>query len=263
MTRTIAIGNQKGGIGKTSITLGLADALSYRGKSVLVVDLDPQAHATYFMGVPVDDDTFTINDVIGAVKGRTGIGVAADAIMESGEAWPENVHLIPSDRELAARVGDVGTASEKRLRKALEGATEDYDFVLIDCPPSLDNLTENALVAADDVLVVTEPKVGSALAIGEFLNTIQGVQDDWHDGLGIVGIVVNKYMAQTVSSQYWENEIEGAYSEVAPLIKPYVPGREAVDTAASRQQPLSVVKGKGSSGKAEVWHALKRIADQL
>lgn len=173
MPLTLAIANQKGGAGKTSTTINLASLLSRQGKRVLVIDTDPQGNTTTILGVDVADHQITLNDVLDSVlAGRAGAGDLTAAVAPAGTSWP-NIDVIPADRQLAARDADTRPGREAALRLAAEGATDDYDVVLIDCPPSLGVLALGALTAADRVLVVTEPRVSSVDGVAELLATTQ------------------------------------------------------------------------------------------
>ncbi|MSW85822.1 MAG: AAA family ATPase, partial [Actinobacteria bacterium] len=145
---TIAVLSLKGGVGKSTVTLGLAGAAWHRGLKVLVIDSDPQANTT--SALDPGPFAFTLNDVL--ADGRPGI--AAEAVVPSG--WGSSVHLIASERALSHREMK-GAASPTALRNSLDGVSDRYDLVLIDCPPALGELTRNALAAADAALVVTEP----------------------------------------------------------------------------------------------------------
>ncbi|HEX6658988.1 MAG TPA: AAA family ATPase, partial [Ilumatobacter sp.] len=142
MRRTLAILNQKGGVGKTTVTLGLASAAAAAGRRTLVVDLDPQGSSTWVLGVDVETLDATVADVL-HTKGAD----ARAAIRPS--AWSDAIDVLPSSSDLQ----DHEDGKSKRLRKAIAAVEQNYDAVLIDCPPSLGLLTINALAAADSVLV--------------------------------------------------------------------------------------------------------------
>lgn len=145
----IAVTSMKGGVGKTTVTLGLASAARAQGQRVLVIDLDPQGNAT--MGLAVDAPAFTIGDALADARP----GIAAHAVTDT--PWGPKVHVIASDRSLEHRNVSEGPRSHERLRTALASLPLSYDVVIIDCPPSLGELTRNALHAASEVVVVTEP----------------------------------------------------------------------------------------------------------
>ena len=174
--------NQKGGVGKTTVTLGVAAELAARGGRVLVIDLDAQASATKLLGVEVGErcsmadvmlepDRYPLRDAIAATD--WGFDVA------------------PSETALASRESRRATADEFVLRRQLEGVAG-YDVVLIDCPPSLGVLTLNALAAASELVVVTEPSFLALQGIGELLETQELVRAHYNGGLRLAGVVVNR-----------------------------------------------------------------------
>ena len=228
---TVAVLNQKGGVGKTTVTLGLASAAQAAGHRVLVVDLDPQASATWTLGLVPDDDTLGIADVLGSATK----GAAADAIVES--AWGPEISVLPSSRGLAARERDEGRKVEHRLARALEGVTDDFDVVLIDCPPSLGINTTSALTAADLALIVVEPASYSLRGVTAVADLIDDVWDRSNPELDLAGVIVNKL--PTISA-----EADRRLDELAEMVgrkavwKPAIPSRVIVNQALGEQQPI-------------------------
>ena len=161
---TVAVLSMKGGVGKSTVVLGLASAAWDRGLRTLVIALDPQANAS--MALDITDPGFSTSDVLADARP----GVAADAVVPSG--WGDTVQVIPAERSLEHRNVAEGRNSALRLRTALATLPKSYDLVLIDCPPSLGELTRNALSTADRAIVVTEPLTTNedwvAMAPGEF-----------------------------------------------------------------------------------------------
>jgi chromosome partitioning protein len=228
---TVAVLNQKGGVGKTTVTLGLASAAQAAGDKVLVVDLDPQASASWTLGIEVDADTLSVSDVIPA----DARGAAADAIVES--SWGPEVEVLPAGHELARREHDGGRQIEKRLRKALTGVVERYDVVLIDCPPALGGNTLAALIAADLALIVVEPASYSLRGVAAVADLIDDVWQQHNPELDLGGVIVNKLPAVSA-------EAERRYEELAAMVgrksvwKPAIPQRVIVNQALGEQQPI-------------------------
>lgn len=233
---TIAIANQKGGVGKTATTVNLAARLTTMGHRVLVVDADPQANATTILDVEPDPDDRTLNDVLAAVAtGHAGPGAAAAAITPAGPAW-DGVDLIPSERALAAREADTTAGREHLLRIALDGATDDYDVVLIDCPPSLGALTLGALTAADQVLIVTEARTSSVDGVDQLVATINTVKQYYNPRLRTAGVVINRWRNDRRDLAAWKDLLRDTHGPI--LLDHDLPEREIVSTAATNRVPV-------------------------
>lgn len=177
MSRIIAITNHKGGVAKTTTAVNLAAGLARKGYTVLLVDLDPQANATYGLGVDLDDErTQTISQVFGSE--RLPI---SEVIVETSEP---NLKLVPSDIRLVAAemLLHARPFRETFLQKTLDGVS-DFDYVILDCPPSLHTLTINALVCANIVLIPTELTGHALKGLGNLLETMETVKNggayDW------------------------------------------------------------------------------------
>jgi chromosome partitioning protein len=191
--RRIAVINQKGGVGKTTTAVNLAAALARRGERVCVLDLDPQAHATTHFGVEPDGDRPSIYDVL--VRNRA----LADVRRDVGE----NLTLIESDINLAAAevelAGVVGR--EVILREALAQDSESFDYMLMDCAPSLGVLTINALAAADEVFIPLQPHFFALHGLSKLLETTALVARRINPGLRVSGVVVCLYDGNTRLAQ--------------------------------------------------------------
>ena len=187
MSRVIAIANQKGGVGKTTTAINLGASLAVAECRTLVIDMDPQGNASSGLGVSVDPDQLTVYDVlIGGTEAR-------DAVMKAVQ-FPF-LDLMPSTRDLVgAEIELVGALSrEAVLRRALESVRDEYDYVLVDCPPSLGLLTLNTLTAADSILIPIQCEFYALEGLSQLLNTVRLVQRALNPGLEIEGVLLTMF----------------------------------------------------------------------
>lgn len=226
MQRTLAILNQKGGVGKTTVTLGLASAAAASGRRVLVVDLDPQASSSWVLGVEPETLTYSVADLL-----ETGGPRLKQVIVPS--AWGPEVDVVPAVAGLQGHE----TGTSKRLRKQLDGVADQYDAILIDCPPSLGNLTRSALTAAGHAVIVVEPSALGLRGIGGVADLIDDVWDATNADLELAGVILNRVPA--VSS-----EAERRIDELARIVgrraiwQPPVPQRVIVNQAVGERRPI-------------------------
>lgn len=255
----ITIANHKGGAGKTTATVNLAAALAELDKRVLVVDMDPQANASRRLARPFDRDApqLTASEVV-----RSGEeGVAAQAIAPSG--WPspyaELVSVLPARFDLDNRVSEAGTVGAVgRLRRALQGVDDEYDYTLIDAQPSLGHLTQMAFAASQRVLVVVEPEYDSvegALRVRDFVKGY--AQDLGQPDLRVLAYLVNR--ARRVGEHAFQ--LEGLADRLeGDVWTPHIPEWTAAKDAASSALPLQICGSARGPEMATLWTELaKRI----
>lgn len=186
--RSIAVINQKGGVGKTTTAVNLAAALAEQGRRVCIIDLDPQAHASLHMGLSVID-TDSMYEVL---CGRTAIAQARRAITENLHIVPSNLDLAAAEMELAGEVG-----REMILRDKLAVDKEKFDYLVLDCPPSLGVLTLNALVAVEEVFLPLQPHFLALHGLSKLLRTVEIVSRRLNQKLRLSGTVLCMYDSTT------------------------------------------------------------------
>jgi chromosome partitioning protein len=189
--RVIAIMNQKGGVGKTTTTLNLGAALAQRGKRVLLVDLDPQANLTLGLGKRAADLSVSVYELLTAQKPDT-----AKLIVET--SW-ERLHLIPSHIDLSGAEIEMITmiGRESKLVKALEGVRRNYDYILIDCLPSLSLLTVNAMAASTEVLVPLQAHPFALEGLGKLFEVVGMIREAMNPALKVTGVLVTMFDGRT------------------------------------------------------------------
>jgi chromosome partitioning protein len=206
--RAIAMINQKGGVGKTTTAVNVAAALARRNKRILLVDLDPQSHATMHLGIEPDGELPGSYDVL------TGGAQAADTVREIDENLaliPAHIDLVGVDVELARRPD-----REMVLRHALEPMRERFDVLIIDCPPSLGTLTVNALAAVDEVFIPLQPHFLALQGLGRLLETVSLVRGVLNPALRISGIALCLYERGTRLAQEVESDVRQFVADASP-----------------------------------------------
>jgi cellulose biosynthesis protein BcsQ len=246
----VAVLSMKGGVGKSTVALGLASAAWDRNLRTLVIDLDPQANAS--MALDVDGAEFTTSDVLADARP----GVAADAVVTSG--WGDTVAVIAAERSLEHRNVAQGRNSALRLRTALATLPRSYDLVVIDCPPSLGELTRNALSAADRAIVVTEPNHFALHGATEALEAIDVIAAATNPGLKAACVVVNRFRPD--DREHRLNADRLAAEHGALVYDPPIPDCAGIPQS---QRAVSPIHSWNSPGSREVSELMDDLLDSV
>ena len=241
MGRVIAISNQKGGVGKTTTSINLSACLAEKGKKVLVIDIDPQGNTTSGLGLDKDSLKATVYDLM------INYAPIWDCISPS---VVDNVSVIPSDRDLAgAEIELVGIKErEYILKKEVDKVKDDYDFVIIDCPPSLSMLTINAMTTADTVLVPIQCEYYALEGLSQLIHTIELVRDRLNKRLKIEGVVFTMYDARTnLSLQVVENVKENLDQNIYKTI---IPRNVRLAEAPSYGKPINLYDSRSTGAES-------------
>ena len=223
----LAITNQKGGVGKTTTVLNLGVFLAQKGKKVLLVDIDPQSNLTSGIGVSLEENNKSIYDFLVNNEDLKKI-IKPTRI--------DNLHVAPSSIELAgAEVELVSTLSrENILKKGLEKVHSDYDYVLIDCPPSLGLLTINGLVAAHQVLIPVQSEYFALEGLGQLINTIKLVKESLNPAMDIGGVILTMYDNRTNLSRDVATEMTNSEYLKDKIFQTIIPRNIRLSEAPSR-----------------------------
>lgn len=241
MGKIISVANQKGGVGKTTSAINLSAALALKGMKVLVVDCDPQGNATSGLGINKSEVTNSIYDLI---IDECDI---KECILKSSI---KNLDVIPSHVNLAgADIELIGVAQKEFiLKKKLEQIKNDYDYIMIDCPPSLNNLTVNSMTAADGVLVPIQCEFYALEGLSQLIYTIDLIKSRLNPSLVIDGIVFTMYDSRTnLSMQVVENVKDNLNQNI---YKTVIPRNVRLAEAPSYGQPICIYDPKSSGAEA-------------
>jgi chromosome partitioning protein len=249
MSAIVAVLNQKGGVGKTTLTLGLASAAWAQGVPTLVVDLDPQGNATWTLGVDPSRANYGTGDALAANRD----GAAADMIVPSG--WGDGVWLLPASGDLTDREADVSRSQAPlRLRRALTGITDRFELVLVDCAPSLGLNTTNGLAVADGALLVAEPSAFGLRGITGALDLIDDVWQQHNPDLSLLGVVLNKVPGVSHEAEERMRELSDLVGARAVWTPP-IPHRVLISEAHGERSPIHAY-GRRANELIEVFDTL-------
>ena len=239
MAKVIAVTNQKGGVGKTTTAINLSASLAANDLKILLIDSDPQGNATTGLGIEKQPGRPTIYDVLlGSVS-------LDEATLSTGF---DGLHIVPADKNLvAANLELVSQAGrEFRLREKVRGIRHQYQYILIDCPPALDLLTLNDLLAADSVLIPIQCEFFALEGISELFNTIERIRDSFHHNLKIEGILLTMFDDRTTLARQVADDLRGFFKN--EVLRTVIPRNIRLAEAPSFGKPILSydVRSKGA-----------------
>jgi len=253
MGKTIAIANQKGGVGKTTTAINLAASLALKGKKVLVIDTDPQGNTSSGFGIDKNDIENTIYELI---LGECSI---RDCIVKN---VVENVSVVPSNVNLAAAEIELIGVDRKEyiLKNEVDYIKDAYDFIIIDCPPSLNMLTINSMTTADSVLVPIQCEYYALEGLSQLIHTVNLVKERLNPGLAMEGVVFTMYDSRTnLSNQVVENVKQNLNQKVYDTL---IPRNIRLAEAPSYGMPITLYDPKSTGAEAYMSLAEEVIANQ-
>ena len=249
MGRVIAVANQKGGVGKTTTAINLSACLAEKGQKVLAIDMDPQGNMTSGLGIDKDEVEKNIYDLM---IGQAGV----DEVLQK-EAI-ENLDVIPTSIDLSAAEIELIGVDDKEfiIRNAVQPIKDDYDYIIIDCPPSLSMLTINAMTTADSVLVPIQCEYYALEGLSQLMHTIELVQDRLNPKLEMEGVVFTMYDARTnLSLQVVENVKDNLQQNIYKTI---IPRNIRLAEAPSYGLPINKYDPKSTGAESYM-----RLADEV
>lgn len=247
MPRVLAFANQKGGVAKTTTTLSIGAALAERGRSVLAVDMDPQGALTYSMGVDPDSLEETVNDVL-----VRRLPIQKVIISKEFDLVPANIDLAGAEAVLLAKTG-----REYALQRAIREVLPIYDYILIDCPPSLGILTINSLTAAHGVLIPLQCEALSHRGVGQLIETVRDIRHFTNPDLELIGVIPTMYDGRSRHAREVLEDVGSRYD--LPVLAPAV--RKSIRFAEATQAGRSILSFAPSHPGAEAYRALAGVVE--
>ena len=255
MSKVIALANQKGGVGKTTTAINLASNLAKRGKKVLVIDLDPQGNTTSGLGVDKND---LENSVYELLVDNCPISDCIKELKFQGVRGARKLDLLPSKVDLAGAEVEISDVEHKEylLKVRINNIRDNYNYILIDCPPSLSLLTVNAMTTADSILIPVQCEYYALEGLAQLLETIRLVQERLNENLEIEGLVFTMYDSHTNLSKQVVEDVKENLD--AYIFKQMIPRNVRLAEAPSYGEPVDIYdwKSKGAS-------AYKKLAGEL
>lgn len=230
MGKVISIANQKGGVGKTTTTINLSSMLAKKGKKVLMIDTDPQGNAT--SGVGIDKNVkFSVYDVL--VNDIEIVNTIKQSCVKKLDVCPSNINLAGAEVEMVSMEG-----REQRLKDKIDKIRDEYDYIIIDCPPSLGLITLNAFTASDSVLIPVQCEYYALEGLGQLLNTVELVKKHLNKSLCIEGALLTMYDIRTNLSNQVVKEVKKYFDD--KVYKTVIPRNVRVSEAPSYGLPITI-----------------------
>jgi chromosome partitioning protein len=238
--KIISIANQKGGVGKTTTSINLSTILAKKGKKVLLIDADPQGNATSGLGVDKEVDISVYDILVSDAGVKESL---QDTMIEGLKVCPSNINLAGAEVELVSMM-----SREQRLKEKLDEVKKDFDYILIDCPPSLGLITLNSFTASDSVLIPVQCEYYALEGLGQLLNTINLVKKHLNKSLEIEGALLTMYDARTNLSNQVVKEVKKYFGD--KVYKTVIPRNVKLSEAPSYGMPISVYDSHSKGAKS-------------